>query len=398
MKPNNFKRSQSLRLPRADDSAKHSVIDFSDDMDGEPDSRGDYTMASLSKPDMPRDFTICSAFIFQSWADGPSYTLLFELLDYGYRWGSFKIYAADTYTEFTVWLGEVHILTTTDRVMFPLTWKRVCVSLDTVSGKVGLVVDGQVVKEKKHQDAIEEDVRRPTNMSLVFGYYDVSGSEFTGMTSNMNIFSSPLSTGTLIALTEAGGEECGAPGDYVSWEEEDWQLYSKARLEMIDALDGPCMGNSEVTVYTADFPYHSIATNIGKHSSVTTEAELSGCMEHCQKLGNGRSPPMRTQEEWDWLFKEVNAITSPDIRVLKDFIWLAASDEEVEGEWRDAYPPYDLLNSTEHLDQHIPNTVNKNCVQWYMDLNVLLKHWCSAKSADGDTRPACLKGVIKIKA
>ena len=32
--------TKTMRLPRADEGAKHSVIDFSDDIDGEPDSSG----------------------------------------------------------------------------------------------------------------------------------------------------------------------------------------------------------------------------------------------------------------------------------------------------------------------------------------------------------------------
>ena len=60
-----------------------------------------------------------------------------------------------------------------------------------------------------------------------------------------------------------------------------------------------------------------------------------GCMEHCEKLGQGWSPPVRTLEEWDWLRAEVHAIT-PDISDIPD-LWVAATDEKVEGEWRDAY-------------------------------------------------------------
>ena len=47
------------------------------------------------------------------------------------------------------------------------------------------------------------------------------------MVSQLNMFSFPLSTARMVALTKAGGEECGAPGDYVSWEEEDWKVHSQ---------------------------------------------------------------------------------------------------------------------------------------------------------------------------
>ena len=44
---------------------------------------------------------------------------------------------------------------------------------------------------------------------------------------------------------------------------------------------------------------------------------------------------MRTQEEWDWLWKELNAIT-PDLWKL-NYLWMSATDEEKEGVWRDYY-------------------------------------------------------------
>ena len=111
-------------------------------------------------------------------------------------------------------------------------------------------------------------------------------------------------------------------------------------------------------VYTAHFGFHSAATN---------GAKFSGCMEHCEKLGKGRSPPQRTLEEWDWLRKEVHAVT-PDISVMGN-IWLAATDDEEEGVWRDAYSPYDQLNSSvawpwrsEKKDAGYGDTYN--CLYW----------------------------------
>ena len=72
-----------------------------------------------------------------------------------------------------------------------------------------------------------------------------NGLEFSGMISQLNMFSSPLSTGSMVSLTQAGSEECGAPGDYVSWEEEDWKLTSKARIEMVEEI---CIINRDLTL------------------------------------------------------------------------------------------------------------------------------------------------------
>ena len=167
--------TKTMRLPKADEGPKHSVIDFSDDIDGEPDSHGEFTMASLSKPDMPRDFTICTAFMSEAWTTDFSASRLFELRDVdGDRWAYVLLYAAESYIEIEVKLGNVDFQTPIPRVLFPLTWTRVCLSLDTVSGKVGVVADGLVLQEKVHQEALVEDIWRPMNLSIVLGYNQFS--------------------------------------------------------------------------------------------------------------------------------------------------------------------------------------------------------------------------------
>ena len=340
------------------DICNFAVITFADDNDQYPDSSGEYTGASLTKPDMPKDFTICAAYMVEAWTTGFTSAYLFRLNDRdGDRWGYVKMFADESHTEFSVYFSRVSFTVISEQVLFPLTWTRVCVSLDTVSGKVVLVTNGEVLQDEVYAEAMEEDKWRPAELDMVLG--KSRSEEYTGIISQVNIFSSPLPTARMVAQTEAGGEECGAPGDYVSWEEEDWTVHSKARLvEMVGELEKPCRRESEVTVYTADFEYHSAATN---------PLEISGCMEHCQKLGQGRSPPVQSLADWDWVTSEVRAIT-PDISPLPD-LWLAVTDEGVEGEWRDAYPPHDQLNTSvawpwRYSIKDTEKGDNQNCIHW----------------------------------
>ena len=121
-----------------------TVITFSDDNDCLPDSFGKYTGASLTKPDMPKDFTICVAYMVEAWTTDSAVAELFWLREKKiWRWGRVSMYAAPTYTEFAVYLGRVYILAKSSRVLFPLTWTRVCLSLDTITGNVRLVVNGK---------------------------------------------------------------------------------------------------------------------------------------------------------------------------------------------------------------------------------------------------------------
>ena len=329
------------------------MIHYADDNDQLPDTSGSrgYTGASLTKPDMPRDFTICLAYMNEAYTTDWDSADLIRLHDRdGDYWGSFELFAALTYTELTVRIGKGNMLATTADILFPFTWSRFCVSFDTVTARMAVVLNGQVVEEGVRPEIWEEDEWRPTTLDLVFGYSPAG--EDTGMTSQLNIFSSALSTARMVALTSAGGDECGTPGDYVSWEEEDWKLTGLARREMVEEqFEGPCRRESGVTVYTAEFE------------------ELEACMNHCEKLGQGRSPPIRTLAEWDWLRTEVHAITR-DISVLP-YLWLAVTDEEVEAEWRDSYTGDKLQTNVswpwyyEAKDTILGN--GDNCIFWYTD-------------------------------
>ena len=60
-------RGQTVRKSKAEASRQSTVIDVSDDVDHKPDSAGEYTGASLTKPGMPADFTLCGAFRAEAW-------------------------------------------------------------------------------------------------------------------------------------------------------------------------------------------------------------------------------------------------------------------------------------------------------------------------------------------
>ena len=118
----------------------------------------------------------------------------------------FCISAASTYTLYDVLLGHVWLSVRTASLWFPLTWTRVCVSLDTESGTVVVVTNGQVMEEEVHQEALEEDGNRPWNLSIILGYsVDAWGfaQEEAGQYSHINMFSSPLSTAKMVAVTRA---------------------------------------------------------------------------------------------------------------------------------------------------------------------------------------------------
>ena len=205
------------------------VLDLSLDVDHAPDSNGSYTHAALVKEDLPRSLTICSAYMVEAWTTAYSAARMWMLRDdEGSEWGTVIIYAAADYTEYGFYLGPTNLIATTPTLYFPLQWTRACVSLDTDSAMVRLVVDGQMLGQEEYK--VEEDEYKPANLSVILGVY--LGMEYTGQVSSLNMFSSALSLERMVGMTTAGGEDCGAPGDYLSWEEEEWTLHSAARIRL----------------------------------------------------------------------------------------------------------------------------------------------------------------------
>ena len=151
------------------------MITFSADNNGLPDSSGEYTGASLTKPDMPRDFTICAAYMVQAWTTVYSSANLFTLYGgFDNWWGRVKLFAARKYTEVEVNLGKVFVKAKSDNLLFPLTWTRVCVSLDTVTGMVQIIYNGNILEERVYQDALDVDVWRPDDLDIVVGVLSMS--------------------------------------------------------------------------------------------------------------------------------------------------------------------------------------------------------------------------------
>ena len=118
----------------------------------------------------------------------------------------------------------------------------------------------------------------------------------------------------MVGLTTAGGEECGALGDFLNWEEAEWTLRSQAKMIEVEMswIEGPCrMRESEVQVFTANFKEHQ------------------ECMQHCKKIVDGRSPAVTTEEEWENFKLEVDLITED--RSSLPYMWLSATKGDKDG-------------------------------------------------------------------
>ena len=193
--------------------------------------------------------------------------------------------------------------------------------------------------------ALEEDWNTPWNTTIESGGGQEEGDpflEYHGQYSNINMFSTALSTEKMVNMTQPGNEECGAPGDIFSWTEDVWNLRSNAKMMSIEQHAGPCRRESSIQLFAGNFEHHS------------------DCMEHCQKIGMGRVPPVRTLEEVQHLQTELEAIT-PDVTDLPD-VWLSTTDSQEEDVWRDYYTEEELGNFTKPWVSLHYFSVSYNCM------------------------------------
>ena len=109
----------------------------------------------------------------------------------------------------------------------------------------------------------------------------------------------------------------------------------------------------------------------------------SHCIQHCEKLG-GRSPPVRTLQEWQTLYTELGFVQADGDGVIRD-LWLSVTEGDknnnlvrldhwptttkaTEGVWRDYYTGDQLHNYTkpwytENADNKDGN--NSNCIYYH---------------------------------
>ena len=102
------------------------VLDFSADIDHQPDSNGEFTGAVLEAGFLAESFTICSAFMVEAWITKFKSAYMFTMLGngiengYGNSWGRINMVLFSSYTQYEVWLGQAKIIKTIPTAFFPL--------------------------------------------------------------------------------------------------------------------------------------------------------------------------------------------------------------------------------------------------------------------------------------
>ena len=154
------------REPKQDPGKLVKILDVNDDVD----FALPYTYASLTKPEMPNDFTICGAFRVGAWTIKFAEANFYQINNVnGVAWSLVKATVLQGYTDFSIVFGKFVFETRNQVTWFPLTWQRFCVSLDTVAQTVLFVVNGEVLLEKKHSAELQENVPKPPGLDIMLG-------------------------------------------------------------------------------------------------------------------------------------------------------------------------------------------------------------------------------------
>ena len=203
-------------------------------------------------------------------------------------------------------------------IFFPQSWVRACISLDTKTGIARIVVDGKVLENAAHPRLKNLADKMLTNFTMKLG----NNAGINAIFSNLNMFSQPPSLERMVAMTTSGSSECGAEGDFLNWDEAEWSLSDKwasgawadwvlvinsSKVEELDWISGPCWRETRIRVYQIDNAH-----------------DQKYCMNHCKKIANGRSPSVVTEEDWKWLIKEVESISTRNQDHCH--LWLAATE------------------------------------------------------------------------
>ena len=188
---------------------------------GSEDKMVDYLLLALDKnTNLPPSFTICSS-VHLNFITSP--IVFYQLYqDDGKPW--FNLYIQPDrdlkkFRERIIIEYVINFLATPEIVPIePNSWYHGCTALDTVTGHILVVINGQTIFDNVVPEFIDSADEKPRSLEgrlSLFknygnGYWYLSRQRLT----NLNVFSSALTIAHLVNITQ--GEKCFEEGDYLS--------------------------------------------------------------------------------------------------------------------------------------------------------------------------------------
>ena len=318
---NTKRRQRSIDDAITDDSGKAgsnlTILNFPYDENEEAtfaNLSGRIDVASLNS------LTVCSAFMIEVLTDANDaeydYMQIFQILDpSGNEVASVYLEVGSAFISLE--FQDIFLSKLKPGLLRPLTWMRSCYTLDFETASVVLMLNGKLVGKEQGHKKIKTDQQGSLSFSIE--------NYLAGKLTQLNIFSPALSEHEMKSMTSALSDNCGSSGNLLSWENAAWNLFGKAVRQNLVNSDGPCWKKGSL------FIFNELKT-------------LENCMDHCKNIG-GRSPAVRTLEEWQELKKEMDRFFPQDAA-----IWLALTRKD--DEWKDFYTGEQPYNFTKQFTGH----------------------------------------------
>ena len=309
---------------------------------GTEDQMVDYALLSLGrKMDLPPSFTICSSIHMNFMTTANFFFQLYQ--DDGKPWFNVQIENnrdLDTFEErvslvYYEELGNIESNLDPLRIE-PNSWYHACTSLNTVTGQMLIVVNGQIIIDQVISVFIDSTINKPKTLD---GRLSLFKNNWSGVwyqsrqrLTNLNIHASAQTLDKMINLT--AGEHCAEQGDYLSWKEAQWNVTGNIDHDSIVKKEDLCYrSTSNILMFTDKF------------------LDWEECMLFCEKLPNTRSPSVASEKE---LLNVMRAAEKPFIDpetgifnagVFGAAYWIPITDSKIEGQWVDFYTsdPVDIL-------------------------------------------------------
>ena len=131
----------------------------------------------------------------------------------------------------------------------PHSWYHMCLGVDTASGWVRYVLNGELVLDSALDNMKEPSTTKPSSLK---GHLYIGKMEWNGIfyqsrqsVSNVNVFTGLMAVERMVGLTH--GEECGTAGDYLAWGDMQWQLTGAMKGGEV-TVEHLCSGDGSSTV------------------------------------------------------------------------------------------------------------------------------------------------------
>ena len=245
--------------------------------------------------------------------------------------------------------------------IFPNVWVRSCMAINTTSGKINWVVDGNLVENNTFPELKDSKIHINLNGKIILGAVQSPTKSwwvFSNKLTNLNIFVGLLSLPVMRKRTR-GDEICFEEGDYLAWSEMKWDLRGGAIIEKIgqEELDTKPI----LTLYSAEFP-------------------IMDCMRFCKNLGT-QMPSVSNNEASERLMD----FCDKKMKSISFGTWLAVDDYDDEGMWKDSFTRQPLNYTPPWVGNEPNGGTNENCAyivdcSWMDTQCITTRHNCICES------------------